>query len=215
MEGSVAAPTGMMINMLPPRPTGISSRLHTAPGPRYAWTAPNGQSVSLPVTLDIIDVKPDGTVAWSVEAVVDLIGEAPKVTSISISSTQGLDLARLQQKFRWATPLEVVTRMVPALLENGQDPFNFDYPPNGYPDAAVYPRQARNQLSDEFLEDVARRYLALGRGYATVIAAERDVSPRTAVSWVEKARARGILSASRPGAHGGQIVPEAERRRRD
>ncbi|MGA9146258.1 MAG: hypothetical protein WBZ04_01740, partial [Candidatus Nanopelagicales bacterium] len=116
MEGSVAAPTGMMINMLPPRPTGISSRLHTAPGPRYAWTAPNGQSVSLPVTLDIIDVKPDGTVAWSVEAVVDLIGEAPKVTSISISSTQGLDLARLQQKFRWATPLEVVTRMVPALL---------------------------------------------------------------------------------------------------
>lgn len=131
--------------------------------------------------------------------------------SVSVTAANGLDLTTLQQKFRWATPLEVVTRMVPALLESGEDPYTFEYPPNGYPDSAVYPRQSHHQLTDVFLEDVARRYLDLGRGYSAAIAAERDVSPRTAISWVEKARARGILSASKPGAHGGHIVPKSKR----
>ena len=45
--------------------------------------------------------------------------------SVSVTAANGLDLTTLQQKFRWATPLEVVTRMVPALLESGEDPYTF------------------------------------------------------------------------------------------
>lgn len=215
MEGCPVANGEKVETMRPRRPNGISSRLHRATGPVSSWKAPNGQSVDLPVRLDLMHLRPDGSAEWRIEATVDLVDDHPQVVSVIVASAQGLDLKQLQQRFRWATPLEVVTRLVPALLENGDDPFTFDYPANGYPDAAVYPRQTRHQLSDEFLEDVARRYLDLGRGYAAAIAAERDVSPRTAVSWIEKARARGILSASRPGAHGGHIVPKSEREQSD
>lgn len=197
--------------MLGSRPTGISSRLHAAPGPRSEWASPGEQMVDLPVTLDLVNVLPGGAVAWTVDATVDLVDNVPHVVSVKLAATRGLDLQVLQRKFRWATPLEVVTRMVPALLADGQDPYSFDYPPNGYPDAAEYPRRSHHQLTDAFLEDVARRYLDLGRGYSTAIAAERDVTPRTAVSWIEKARERGILSAGQAGAHGGRINPKSER----
>lgn len=193
------------------RPAGISSRLHRAEGPRSTWTAPNGEEVDLPVTLDLVNVLPDGSAEWTVHAKVEMVDGTPLVTSVSVASSRGLDLHTLQAKFRWATPLEVVTRTVPALIKHGEDPYSFDFPPNGYPDAAEFPRRPRHELTDAFLEDIARRYLDLGRGYSAAIAAERDVSSRTAVSWVEKARDRGILSTSRPGAHGGQIVPRSKR----
>jgi len=38
------------------------------------------------------------------------------------------------------------------------------------------------------------------------------VSQRTVVSWVEKARRRGILTRVRPGSYGGEIVPRTKRR---
>ena len=66
-------------------------------------------------------------------------------------------------------------------------------------------------LGDAFLEDVARQYLAIGRGYARAIAAERHVSQRTVVSWIEKARRRGILTRVPAGSFGGTIVPKARR----
>ena len=47
----------------------------------------------------------------------------------------------------------------------------------------------------------------IGRGYARTIAAERNVSQRTVVSWIEKARARGILSATTAGRMGGEVRP--------
>jgi transposase len=67
-------------------------------------------------------------------------------------------------------------------------------------------------LSDPFLEEIAREYLRIGRGYARAIASERHVSERTVVSWVEKARRRGILTRVPPGSFGGTIVPKSRRR---
>jgi hypothetical protein len=97
---------------------------------------------------------------------------------------------------------------VPSLLARGIDPFQHDYATVGYPDAADPGRARSRELSAAFLEEVARRYLDLGRGYADELAAEYSVSRRTVISWVEKARQRGILTATTPGAVGGHIRGE-------
>lgn len=135
----------------------------------------------------------------------DLVAGEPKLTRLRLEAEEGLNTRALQERFRWATPLEVVTRTVPQLLELGVDPFTHDYATHGYPDAADVDPAPRRRLTDAFLEDVAQRYVALGRGYAEVLAHEHNVAPRTVVSWVEKARARGILSPTRPGAVGGAV----------
>ena len=67
---------------------------------------------------------------------------------------------------------------------------------------------------ETFLEAIVARYLALGRGYAKAIAVERNVSPRTVVSWIEKARARGILTATTPGSFGGKLASAPRARAR-
>ena len=67
-------------------------------------------------------------------------------------------------------------------------------------------RTTPTRLTDAFLEVIAVRYLRLGRGYAKAIAAERNVSPRTVVSWIEKARERGILTGTSPGSMGGSLA---------
>ena len=74
-------------------------------------------------------------------------------------------------------------------------------------------RRERRQPSDEFLEEIAQQYLAVGRGYAEVIASERGVARRTVVSWVEKARKRGILSATKPGSSGGSLLVKRKMKR--
>lgn len=196
-----------------PRPQSKSSRLRPAPGPRHPWVAPNAEVVDLPVVLDVVTDVPtesgprSGNDVCVVEATVDLVGDEPAVVSVVVRADNGINPRVLQAKFRWATPLDVVTKTVPQLLARGEDPFHHDFATHDYPDAANIDRQPRHRLSDEFLEDIARRYVDLGRGYAEIIADERDVSPRTVVSWVEKARARGILSAARPGAISGNVVP--------
>jgi hypothetical protein len=43
------------------------------------------------------------------------------------------------------------------------------------------------------------------------MAAERHVSPRTVVSWIEKARRRGILTRVPQGGYGGEIIPRSRR----
>ena len=62
-------------------------------------------------------------------------------------------------------------------------------------------------------EQVARDYLAIGRGYATAMSIEHGVSPRTVVSWVEKARQRGILTPVPKGGFGGRVVSKRRRRK--
>lgn len=193
------------------RPPGLSSRLRTAPGPRHPWTAPNGQIVDLPLVLDLIELSDDRHLRWSVEATIDGIDDEPRLTHVVISADDGLHPVALQRSFRWSTPLDVVRRAVPALLAAGTDPYTYAFPADGYPASAEIGRGLQRALTDEFLEDIAHRYLELGRGYAKTIAYERGVSTRTAVSWIEKARQRGILTPVPPGSHGGRIIPPHHR----
>ena len=80
-------------------------------------------------------------------------------------------------------------------------------PITGFPAVAIQPQRRKGNLTDEFLTAIAREYLARGRGYAASLAREYFVTPRTVVSWVEKARARGLLSAAPgPGATGGHLL---------
>ncbi len=189
------------------RPPGISSRVRRARGDRHPWVAPNGTTVDLPVVVDIIETDPTtGSTIWSVEARVDLHDGHPALISMHVESSTSLDPDFMQQQFRWSTPLDIVTVTIPELLVAGIDPFRYYYPRDGYPEAAHVERSAPTRLTDEFLTEIATRYVMLGRGYAKTIAAQRNVSPRTVVSWIERARARGILSATIPGAVGGQVI---------
>ncbi|MFM9034274.1 MAG: hypothetical protein ACKOQ4_08300 [Mycobacterium sp.] len=163
-------------------------------------------TVELPVIVDWIDVDPaTGEAAVRIEALVDVVGEKPEIVKMSFDAHRGLDLAALQRDFRWASPLTAVTGILPRLIEAGVDPFDFDLPVTGFPGVAIQPLRRGGTLSDEFLTTIAREYLARGRGYASALADEYFVTPRTVVSWVEKARARGILSAppssGSPGGH--------------
>lgn len=194
------------------RPTGISSRLRRAKGRRKRWLAPNGQVVDLPVVVDHVTLdERTGETTCVVEAHVDLVGGAPELVEVTVRSTRRLDAGFLQRFFRWATPLDIVRCAVPQLLADGEDPCMHDFATDGYPDAADLRRNPLKPLSVEFLAQVAREYLDIGRGYAAVIAARRGVSPRTVVSWIEKARRKGILSEVRPGQFGGRIIPPEQR----
>lgn len=187
------------------RPVGMSSRLWRAPGPRTSWVSTDGQTVEFPLLFDLMQVERVGEEpVLRVDATVDVVDGEPVLVSVTVRARTGLDIARLQQFFRWATPLEAITTTVPQLLALGRDPFAHDYAVSGYPDAAEVVRRPHRRLTDGFLEEVAQRYLSIGRGYAKAIAAEYRVSPRTAVSWIEKARARGILAPTTPGSLGGR-----------
>jgi hypothetical protein len=168
--------------------------------------APNGVRVELPVIVNIQGADETGQITWTVEASVDLRHEHPVVVQLSLESHSGLDLAQLQATFRWSTPLEIVTITLPLLVERGIDPFTYEFPTHGYPDAAFVDAKPGSRLTDEFLREIAGLYLNSGRGYARRIAALYSVSPRTVVGWVEKARARGILSRTSPGVAGGMLM---------
>lgn len=189
------------------RPFGISSRFLRAEGPRHPWTT-HDVTVDLPVIVDWVDVDPaSGEETVRVEARVDLVGDKPEIVQMYFTAAAGLDLAKLQREFRWASPLAAVTGILPRLIAAGADPFAVDLPVTGFPAVAVQPLRRRGNLTDEFLTTIAREYLTRGRGYAASLAEEYFVTPRTVVSWVEKARARGILSAPpRSGAAGGTLL---------
>jgi hypothetical protein len=152
-----------------------------------------------------------GELGWRFEATVDLIDETPALVAFQLTAPRGADITRLQREFRWASPLDIVMRMVPQLLARGIDPLNYELPVEDFPKSADLPETSTARLDDDFLETIAREYLACGRGYAKRMAEHYSVSPRTVVSWVEKARRRGILSPVKQGAHGGEIVPRRTR----
>ena len=207
MEGS--PPQNGRFPLTRNRPPGISSRVRRARGDRHPWVAPNGTIVDLPIIVDIIETDPaSGSTVWSVEARVDLEGASPALVSMHVESSTSLDPDFMQQRFRWSTPLDIATVTIPELIVVGIDPFRYSYPLDGYPDAAHVERSAPGRLTDEFLTEIAIRYVKLGRGYAKTIAAQRNVSPRTVVSWIERARARGILSPTIPGAAGGRVMTD-------
>ncbi len=165
-------------------------------------------TVDLPVVVDWVNVDPEtGAEQVRIEARIDLVDGQPEIVSMSLVSPIGLNLVTLQRDFRWSSPLEVVTGLVPRLIAEGTDPFAVNLPVTDFPAAAIQPVRSRRALSDEFLTTVAREYLVRGRGYAASLAEEYYVSPRTVVSWVEKARARGLLSAPPTrGAAGGRLM---------
>ena len=191
------------------RPFGVSSRFIRTEGPHHPWTT-GEVTIELPVIVDWVHVDPDtGEETVRIEARVDLVGGKPEIVSMSFDATAGLDLTMLQRDFRWASPLTAVTGILPRLIASGSDPFAFELPVSGFPAAAIQPLRRRRILTDEFLVTIAREYLVRGRGYAASLADEYFVTPRTVVSWVEKARARGILSAApSSGATGGHLLTE-------
>jgi len=192
---------------------GLSSRLRPLVGPRTPWTSPDGAVVDLPVVFDLVMTDPETEIeAWRVEATVGIRLGDPALLQMVVTcgpAGGGLDPTFLQREFRWATPVEAVTRLVPLIVKAGKDPYATEFPAQGYPE--VTRRAQPTSLSDQFLEDIAGEYLVLGRGYAKSLAAKYSVAPRTVVSWVEKARERGILSQTSSGRTGGRIVPTAQR----
>lgn len=191
---------------------GVTSRITPARGRRKRWQINERHSIVLPVLVDYQYVDPQTReLGYRFEAIVDLIDGSPALTSMNVVAVGGLDIVRLQREFRWASPLDVITRSVPVMLDRGLDPFSVDLPTEGFPESADLRVPANAPLTDGFLEDIAREYLVHGRGYAKAIAAERQVSPRTVVSWVEKARRRGILTRVPAGGFGGIIVPAGKR----
>lgn len=198
------------------RPPGLSSRVRRVRGERHPWTANNGQVVDLPLMVDIAEFDDAGTAVWKVEATIDRCDDGPRLVDLRVVSARGIDTDSTQRDFRWATPVEIVSVTVPELMAAGIDPFTYHFPLAGYPSAAQVERSAPTHLTDDFLTEIAYRYVHLGRGYAKTIARQRNVSPRTVVSWVEKARERGILSApATPGAVGGTVLRDRRARPRD
>jgi hypothetical protein len=192
---------------------GMTSRIRVAPGRKRRWQVSQEHSFPLPVIVDHKFVDPETReVGWLIEATIDLVDGEPALVRMNAHMPAGIDPYRMQREFRWASPLDVVATGVPLLLERGIDPFDFDLPLTGFPAAAELKHPSNQRLSDGFLEEIAREYLAIGRGYAAVIASERHVSNRTVVSWIEKARRRGILTRVPAGGFGGQIVPKSKRR---
>lgn len=190
-----------------PRTPGVSSRFVRADGERHPWTV-DGVTVDLPVIVDWLEVDPrTGDEVVRVNARVDLIDGKPEIVEMSLTAPAGLDLVSLQRDFRWASPLAAVTGILPQLIASGSDPFARDLPVHGFPAVAIQPVRRRGNLTDEFLTTIAREYLSRGRGYAAALAHEYFVTPRTVVSWVEKARARGILSPPPgSGSAGGTLL---------
>lgn len=188
------------------RPPGISSRVTSARGARHPWEI-SGIIVDLPLIIDWVHTSPSGVEQVRIDARIDLVAGTPQLVALSLVAKQGLDTSRLQREFRWATPLDIATGLIPAMIAEGHDPFAQELPLTGFPAAAMHPTRHAHKLSDAFLRTISREYLARGRGYAASLAEEYNVSRRTVVSWVEKARLRGLLSAppSR-GSVGGRAI---------
>ncbi len=131
-----------------------------------------------------------GEAVWTVTARVDMVERRPQTVEVLVSTPDGLDTVLLDRTFRWATPLDVVTQWAPRVLEEGRDPLAEEPPSDGW---VAFERQ---ELTDEFLTQIGREYVQLGRGYTGALAAKYSTSPRTVRSWVEKARERGLLGAA-------------------
>ena len=192
---------------------GVTSRVRPAPGRKRTWHITESTSIALPVIVDHSSVDPEtGEQQWLFEATIDLVDGSPALVRMDCRVPGGCDTHRMQREFRWASPIDVVTVLVPQLLARGIDPFGYDLPLDGFPQAADLNGPSNEPLSDAFLEEIAWQYLEIGRGYAKAIGEERRASPRTVVSWIEKARQRGILTRVPSGSFGGEIVPKSKRR---
>lgn len=132
---------------------------------------------------------------------------APTATTIALTSPRGLDLQHLQRDFRWATPMRLITDYL-ATHDDGTDKLYGKWQRPQAPAPMVQP----NELDDDFLEEVARAYLAAGTRYSREFADLYGVAPRSVIRWIDLARRRGILTRpDQPGRVGGRIVPQSKR----
>jgi len=189
-----------------------SQRLKPGRGKKAKWVASNGETVTLPVIVELEwHHQPTGKLAFRVTGEVALLDNEPRLLRVETSSPVGLVPTMLQSAFRWQTPLDVVKVLVPRLLKAGFDPYNFPLPTDGYPDAALNLRpDNKSRLTDKFLSEVVDEYLRGGRGYAKRLAEHHGVSERTAVSWIEKARQRNFLPKTAPDSDVGKIIRTAK-----
>lgn len=181
------------------RPNGISSRARIGCDTITLWIAPNGCKVPLPIVVDHLNKSDEGQLVWLIEATIDLVDDLPQLTEVSLKGIPCLDPVILQSTFRWATPVEIVRITIPELLAVNIDPFSYDFSTEGYPDTAKVLKSTSERISDEFLLEIYQQYLEIGAGYAKEIAAQRGVSPRTVVNWIEKGRKRGLIPKTQPG----------------
>ncbi len=196
-------------------PIPVAYRIRPVPGRKSQWRIDDDITFILPVLVAYEMVDPvTHEIDWQGHATIDLVeGGHPAVTHMDVRCSRGIDPVHVQRDFRWSTPLQIVTRTVPSLLRRGIDPFTVELSIDRPLVRTEHPGPVNAQLSEDFLEAIAGEYLAHGRGYAKTIAAQHDVSERTVVNWVEKARWRGILSRVKPGSIGGHIIPTDQRNR--
>ena len=90
-----------------------SSRLHRL-SQTSVWSRSDGIDVPMPVLLDLrLHDTTTGRDVFRFEGTVDLVDGEPAMTRFVADAAGGLDLVRLQREFRWATPVDVVTRFGP------------------------------------------------------------------------------------------------------
>ena len=188
----------------------IRWRVRPLPGPIHPWRPADsaGREVRFPVVTTFeVRANPETQLLLTLAATVDLRQGSPAIVDMRFVSERGLELAVLQSTFKWQTSLRVVTNYLLAADDGSNQCYDTWQPLTG-----VQPFVAATDLDDEFLEQIAQEYLEAGRGYSAVLSSRYGISKRSAVRWVEKARARGILTKpSKTGAVGGQIVPRSER----
>ena len=95
-----------------------------------------------------------GEQQWLFEATIDLVDGSPALVRMDCRVPGGFDTHRMQREFRWASPVDVVTVLVPQLLARGIDPFGYDLPLDGFPQAADLNGPSNEPLSDAFLEEM-------------------------------------------------------------
>jgi len=149
--------------------------------------------------------------SWWIDATIDLVNGEISLTHLCVDLPNGADLQGLQTTFRWSTPVEIVRNLVPYLFSQGIDPFLIDFATTGFPQAAEPDVSHQRELTQEFLLSIVDRYLAIGRGYGTVLALEYGVSKRTVISWIEKARKQQLLTSAGRGKVGGIVTEEINR----
>ena len=79
--------------------------------------------VDLPVIVDWVSADTAGCADIRIAATIDLVDATPQIVEMTFQAPTGLDPTALQRDFRWASPLEVVTGLMPALLDAGIDAF--------------------------------------------------------------------------------------------
>ena len=165
-----------------------SSTVENAEGRRRAWTAPNGAAVVLPVTVTYREQDDlTGEVVGSLVARVELIDGRPQTVSFHFEAPDGALEPRMQRDFRWSSPREIVETWMAEVIARGGDPLTEPVPLD------YWAPPGRQELTPDFLDEIAEQYHELGYGYANVLARKYQTTPRTVRSWVERAKKIGII----------------------